>query len=59
MPKPKLIVVAGPTASGKTACAVELCLQADRDMKASRDDPERVLEVLLAALAQEARSGTR
>ena len=39
--------------------AVELCLQADRDMKASRDDPERVLEVLLAALAQEARSGTR
>ena len=34
-------------------------LQADRDMKASRDDPERVLEVLLAALAQEARSGTR
>lgn len=23
--KPKLIVVAGPTASGKTACAVELC----------------------------------
>ena len=25
MSKPKLIVVAGPTASGKTACAVELC----------------------------------
>lgn len=25
--KPKLIVVAGPTASGKTACAVELCRQ--------------------------------
>jgi len=25
MEKPKLIVVAGPTASGKTACAVELC----------------------------------
>ena len=25
MGKPKLIVVAGPTASGKTACAVELC----------------------------------
>lgn len=25
--KPKLIVVAGPTASGKTACAVELCLR--------------------------------
>ena len=27
MSKPKLIVVAGPTASGKTACAVELCLR--------------------------------
>lgn len=25
--KPKLIVIAGPTASGKTACAVELCLR--------------------------------
>ena len=23
--KPKLIVIAGPTASGKTACAVEMC----------------------------------
>ena len=23
--KPELIVIAGPTASGKTACAVELC----------------------------------
>lgn len=27
MSKPKLTVVAGPTASGKTACAVELCLR--------------------------------
>ena len=25
MNKPKLIVIAGPTASGKTACAVSLC----------------------------------
>ena len=39
--------------------AVELCLQADRDMKSSQDDPERLLEVLIAALAQEARNGTR
>ena len=37
--------------------AVELCLQADRDMKSSRDDPERILEVLLAALAAEVRHG--
>ena len=39
--------------------AVELCLQADRDMKSSRDDPERILDVLIAALAREARNGTR
>ena len=37
--------------------AVELCLQADRDMKRSADDPERILEVLVAALSQEARRG--
>lgn len=49
----------GRVGDGFCRRAVELCLQADRDMKASRDDPERVLEVLLAALAQEARSGTR
>lgn len=37
--------------------AVLLCLQADRDMKSSRDEPERILEVLIAALSQEARRG--
>ena len=37
--------------------AVELCLQADRDMKRSADEPERILEVLVAALSQEARRG--
>ena len=37
--------------------AVELCLQADRDMKRSADDPERILEVLVANLSQEARRG--
>ncbi len=35
--------------------AVLLCLQADRDMKSSRDTHERILEVLIAALSQEAR----
>ena len=39
------------------ARAVELCLQADRDMKRSVDDPERLLEVLIATLWQEARRG--
>lgn len=30
--KPQLIVVAGPTASGKTACAVELCKRIDGEV---------------------------
>ena len=37
--------------------AVELCLQTDRRMKTSFDDPERLLELLVAELAQEARRG--
>ena len=37
--------------------AVMLCLQADRDMKRSADDPQRILEVLIASLSQEARRG--
>lgn len=32
MAKPELIVVAGPTASGKTACAVELCRLIDGEV---------------------------
>ena len=32
MAKPRLIVVAGPTASGKTACAVELCRRIDGEV---------------------------
>lgn len=35
--------------------AVLLCLEADRGMKSSYDDPERLLELLLVRLAQEAR----
>ena len=42
---------------GFCARAVELCLQADRDMKRSADEPERLLEVLVATLSQEARRG--
>ena len=50
------------TAARKTterfcARAVELCLQTDRRMKTSFDDPERLLELLVAELAQEARRG--
>ena len=37
--------------------AMELCLQADADMKRSFDDPGRILELLIVQLAQEARHG--
>lgn len=37
--------------------AVELCLQTDEQMKTSYDDPERLLELLVLRLAQEARNG--
>lgn len=38
------------------AQAVLLCLEADRQMKRSFDDPQRILELLLIGLAQEARA---
>ena len=38
------------------AGAVLLCLETDRQMKLSYDDPQRLLELLLIRLAQEARS---
>ena len=37
--------------------AVEVCLQTDVRMKTSFDDPERLLELLIVELAQEARRG--
>lgn len=37
--------------------AVELCLEADRTIKSSLDEPERTLEVLIAQLSGEARRG--
>ena len=39
------------------ARAAELVLETDRGMKSSRDNPERLLELLLLQLAQEARNG--
>lgn len=39
------------------ARAVELCLEADRKLKTSYDDPERVLEFLVLELAGESRNG--
>jgi DNA polymerase III delta subunit len=37
--------------------SAELIMETDNNMKTSYDDPERLLEVLLAQLAQEARNG--
>ena len=37
--------------------AAVLCLEADEQMKTSYDDPERILELLVLTLAQEARNG--
>lgn len=37
--------------------AVELCLRADAAMKSSRDEPKRILELLIAQLAMEAGHG--
>ena len=37
------------------AKAAELILETDRQMKTSYDEPERLLEVLIMRLAQEAR----
>lgn len=39
------------------ASAAELVMQTDYSMKTSLDDPERLLEVLIVQLAQEARNG--
>lgn len=51
--KPKLIVIAGPTASGKTACAVELCKKIGGEV-VSADSMQiyRGMEVLTAMPTQ-------
>ena len=38
------------------AKAAELIMEADRKIKTSMDDPERILEILVAELAAEARN---
>lgn len=56
--KPELIVVAGPTASGKTACAVELCRLIDAEV-VSADSMQiyRGMDVLSAMPTQEEMRG--
>ena len=56
--KPELIVVAGPTASGKTACAVELCRQIGGEV-VSADSMQiyRGMDILSAAPTKEEMRG--
>jgi len=58
MDKPGLIVVAGPTASGKTACAVELCRMIDGEV-VSADSMQiyRGMDILSAMPTQEEMRG--
>lgn len=58
MEKPRLIVVAGPTASGKTACAVELCRLIDGEV-VSADSMQiyRGMDVLSAMPTKEEMRG--
>ena len=43
--------------AGITPDAIQLILETDRKMKTSFDEPERLLEILILELAQEARNG--
>ena len=53
----KNMAAAGKFSPGFFKKASELVLETDRAMKTSFDDPERLLEVLVLQLAQEARNG--
>ena len=53
----KTMSSAGRFSARFCAKAAELVLETDRGMKTSRDDPQRLLELLVLQLAQEARNG--
>ena len=53
----KTMSAAGKFSTRFYAKAAELVLETDRGMKTSLDDPDRLLEVLILQLAQEARNG--
>ena len=56
-PAKKTMSAAGKFSARFCAAAAEKVLETDRQMKTSFDDPERLLEVLVMQLAQEARNG--
>lgn len=53
----KTMSSAGRFSARFCAMAAELVMETDRGMKTSRDDPQRLLELLVLQLAQEARNG--
>ena len=56
-PARKLMGAARSFSAAFCAKSAELVLETDRQMKTSFDDPDRLLEVLILRLAQEARNG--
>ena len=56
-PARKTMSAAGKFSARLCSLASELILETDRKIKTSFDDPERLLELLLLQLAQEARNG--
>ena len=56
-PARKLMTSAGKCSSRFCGVAAELVLETDHAMKTSYDDPQRLLEILVLRLAQEAKNG--
>ena len=56
-PARKLITAAGKFSARFCRAAAELVLETDHAMKTSYDDPQRLLELLVLRLAQEAKNG--
>ena len=55
-PARKTMNVAGRFSASFYAKAAEMVLESDRQIKTSYDDPKRILEVLIMALAREVRN---
>ena len=56
-PAKKLMAAAKGFSAAFCAAATEMVMETDMQIKTSYDDPERLLEILLLRLAQEARNG--
>lgn len=56
-PARKLMTAAGRCSASFCRAAAQLVLETDHAMKTSYDDPQRLLEVLMLRLAQEAKNG--